>query len=52
MCKACHALPCEDRHHRKINCSLQNALAEKAAKNLHGGLRCAKRGGAKKSAKS
>jgi len=25
------ATPCEDVHHRKINCSLQNALAEKAA---------------------
>ena len=32
MCKACHALPCEDRQRRKINCSLQNALVEKAAR--------------------
>jgi len=28
------ATPCEDRQRRKINCSLQNALAEKAAKNF------------------
>jgi len=27
-------LPCEDRQHRKINCTLQNALAEKGAENL------------------
>jgi len=31
MCKPCHALSCEDRQRRKINCTLQNALAEKAA---------------------
>jgi len=29
-----HALPCEDRQHRKINCTLQNALAEKAAEKF------------------
>ena len=29
---------------RKINCTLQNARVEKAAKNLHGGLRGEKRG--------
>ena len=25
------AMPCEDRHHRKINCSLQIAVAAKGA---------------------
>ena len=31
-------------HPRKSNCSLQNAVAEKGAEKLHGGLRCEKRG--------
>ena len=41
-CKACHAeerVAFRIRSLRKSNCTLQNALVEKAAKNLHGGLR-------------